>query len=99
MVAAQPWQPPEAWSSARRHGQDLAALVIAASRTNAVRNVGRITLRTLAQLRELQHAVVSATHFHAARGWFSLGNAHNMLVSTATSVCPNRPTRSNHFSL
>src|SRR5580765_1146603 len=81
MVAAPPirW-PPEVCSSARRPGQDLTALVIAASRTNAVWYVGRITLRTLAQLRELQHAVVSATHFHAARGWFSLWNAHKSLI-------------------
>src|SRR6266581_1501034 len=76
MVAAQRKQPLEACSSACRHGQNLAALVIAAGRTNTVRNVGRVALRTLAQLRKLQNAVVCAAHLHAARGWFSLGNAH-----------------------
>jgi hypothetical protein len=47
-------------SRARRDGQDLAALVKAARRTNAVRHIRRVALRTFVQLRQFEHAVVSA---------------------------------------
>jgi hypothetical protein len=47
-------------SRACRDGQDLAALVKSARRTNAVRHIGRVALRAFVQLRQFQHAVVSA---------------------------------------
>jgi len=54
-------------SSARRDGQDLAALVESARRTHAVRHIRRIALRAFVQLRQFQHAVVSAAHALPAR--------------------------------
>jgi hypothetical protein len=54
-------------SGARRDGQDLAALVKAARRADPVRNGWLAALRAFAQLRQFQHAVVSAAHFLPAR--------------------------------
>ena len=45
---------------ARRDGQHLAALVKAARRADPVRNGRLAALRAFAQLRQFQHAVVSA---------------------------------------
>jgi hypothetical protein len=47
-------------SRACRDGQDLAALVKSARRTNAVRHIRRVALRAFVQLRQFQHTVVSA---------------------------------------
>jgi hypothetical protein len=52
--------------SARRNGQDLTALVKTAGRADAVRNIRRIALRALAQLRELEDTVISPAHALAA---------------------------------
>jgi len=45
---------------AGRNGEHLASLVKAARGTDAMRHKRRIALRTFAQLRELEHAVISA---------------------------------------
>jgi hypothetical protein len=50
------------FSSARRDSQNLTAFVKAAGRTHAVRHRRRVALRAFAQLREFEHAVVSAAH-------------------------------------
>ncbi len=70
------------------HGHDLAALVIAAGRADAMGPVGRRALRAGAELRQFQHAVVSPTHTLTALRWFSLGNAH---ISFSVSVYPIHP--------
>ena len=57
---------------------DLAALVKSARRTNAVRNVWLGALRTFADLRQFQHAVVSAAHTLPAGRWFSFWNTHKI---------------------
>jgi hypothetical protein len=48
-------------------GQNLTALVKATGRTHAVRHRRRVALRAFAQLREFEHAVVSAAHTLPAR--------------------------------
>jgi hypothetical protein len=60
-----------------RDRDDLASLVKAASWADAMRNVRGVALRTLAELRELQNAVVGSPHPLAASRWFSFWNAHN----------------------
>jgi hypothetical protein len=50
------------WLCARRDAEDLAAFVESAGRAHAVRDVRSIALGAFAQLRELEHAVVSAAH-------------------------------------
>src|SRR5471030_3251009 len=77
---------------ARRDGQDLAAFVKAARRTDAVRNVGFGALRTFANLRQGHHAVVSTAHFHAARRRFTFWDAHK-INSITVSVCSVQSTR------
>jgi len=47
--------------------QHLAPLVITARRADPVRHMRLGALRTFADLRQFQHAVVSAAHFHPAR--------------------------------
>jgi len=54
-------------SGARRDAQDLAALVKAARRADPVGNGGLAALRAFAQLRQFQHAVISAAHALPAR--------------------------------
>jgi len=52
---------------ARRDGQNLAAFVEAARRTNAMRQIRCVALRAFVQLREFEHAVVSAALMLPAR--------------------------------
>jgi hypothetical protein len=52
---------------ARLDGQHLAALVKSAGRADAVRHIRRVALGAFAQLRELEHTVVSPAHMLPAR--------------------------------
>ena len=54
-------------SRAGGDADNLAAFVKAARRANPVRHIRRIALRTFAQLRQFQHAVVGAAHPLPAR--------------------------------
>jgi hypothetical protein len=54
-------------SRARRDGQHLAAFVKATGRTHAVRHRRRVALLAFAQLRKLEHTVVSPAHTLPAR--------------------------------
>ena len=54
-------------SGARRDGQDLTALVKTARRADPVGNGRLAALRAFAQLRQFQHAIVSAAHALPAR--------------------------------
>jgi hypothetical protein len=56
--------------------QNLTALIITARRANPVGHMWLGALRTFADLRQFQHAVVSATHFLPARGRFTFWDAH-----------------------
>ena len=61
-------------------GDDLAPLVVAAGGANPVRHVRGRALRTGAELRQGQHAVIRAAHALAAFRWFSLGNTHKLIL-------------------
>src|SRR6185436_17134073 len=74
---------------ARLDGDYLAALVIAARWTNPMGPIRRRALRTGAELRQLEHAVVSPAHALAALRRFSLWNAHKIIFRV--SVCPIHP--------
>src|SRR5262249_38330244 len=65
---------PSAGSSAGRDRDDLASLVKPARRAHPVRHIRRRTLRTGAQLRQSQHAVVGAAHPLTALGRFTFGD-------------------------
>jgi hypothetical protein len=63
-------------SGTRCDGQHLAALVKSARGTDAVWNVWLGTLRTFADLRQCQHAVISAALTHPAFRRFTFWDAH-----------------------
>jgi hypothetical protein len=65
-------------SRTRRDTQNLAAFVITARRTNPVWYIRRGTLRANAQLRQFQHAVVSAALTHPAFRWLTFWDAHKI---------------------
>ncbi len=74
---------PRAWDgrlSAGGDSDDLASLVIAASRANAVGHVRGGALRTCAQLGQAEHAVIRAPHALTASGGFSFGDTHNLII-------------------
>src|SRR5882672_509757 len=64
-----------------RDRNDLAPFVEPARRTDPVRHIRSRALGAGAELRELEHAVVSPPHFHATGRWFSFRNAHKFASS------------------
>src|SRR5438876_9656393 len=76
-------------SGDRLDRQDLAAFVESTGGTDPVWNVGGGTLRAGGQLRQFQNAVIGPAHALTTARWFTLGNAHNLLVTTST--CSVRP--------
>src|SRR5215831_3185195 len=68
-------------SAAGRHGHDLASLIIATCRADAVWYVGRGALGASAQLRQAQHAVIRSAHALAASRRLSLGDTHKFDVA------------------
>ncbi len=71
--------------------QNLASLVITTGRADPVRHMRLGALRTFADLRQFQHAVISTTHFLPARRRFTFWNAHKFKITV--SVCLIQPTR------
>ena len=74
-------------------GDHLASLVITAGRADPVGHIGCRALRAGAELRQRQHAVVSAAHALAALRRFSLWNAHKfrfLLKFQFIQLCPGR---------
>ena len=65
------------WSSSGSYSNDLASFIIATGRTSPMRHVGSGALRTGAELRQSQNAVVSAAHALTTFRRFSLGDTHN----------------------
>src|SRR5208283_3528462 len=72
--------------------QYLAALVVTACRTDPVRDVRLGALRTFADLRELQHAVVSTAHAHPALRRFTFWNAHKIRITISVCLIRSTPT-------
>ncbi len=71
---------PRGGLSAGRDGQDLAAFIVTASRTDPVRHVGRRALGTGTQLGQPKRAVVGAAHALAALGRFAFRDTHKSIV-------------------
>src|ERR1035437_6880948 len=77
-------------SSARRDGQHLTAFVIAARRAYPVWHIWRGALRARAELRQLQHTVVSTALALPAVGRFAFWNTHKFKFTIL--ICPIQPT-------
>jgi len=66
-------------SGSGRDGKDLAPLVIAASGTDPVRDIGSSALRAGAELGKFHDTVIRPTHALAALGRLTLGNTHKII--------------------